>query len=292
MTSNSTEERYALAEAWLQEHGADLPKFNTSLAGAIGTLNWDEGDIHELERLISSDPATIVCTLRAANSPFFGLSKRVDSIRHALTVLGLSSVRSILMRGYLADSFGIADKDRLAGDYVEHCIVSGLAARELAAKYEVAQDTAFVAGVLQGVGKLMLLAYSRQQADAIYADGDLTANCEPREIELLGFDHVELTVSTLRAWHMPDAITTAVDDAHRNRRNGSPLTRTILAARLVADYVDHQRFERMEEVVAVRAQLASVIGESNVVKVLARIHDEVSEMFSWAATQDGAESWT
>ncbi|MBV8659339.1 MAG: HDOD domain-containing protein [Burkholderiales bacterium] len=290
MTSNSTNDRYAVAEEWLKEHGADLPKFNSSLAGAIATLDWDGGDIHELERLISSDPATIVCTLRAANSPFFGLSKRVDSIRHALTVLGLASVRSILMRGYLADSFGIADKDRLAGEYVAHCIVSGLAARELAAKYEVPADTAYVAGVLQGVGKLMLLAYSRQQADAIYQGGNLLDSREPVEIEVLGFDHVELTVSTLKAWHLPDAMITAVDDALRNRRSSTPLTRTTLSARLVADYIDHQRFERDEDAAEVREQLVGMIGEINMTRVLKRIHDEVNEMFSWTSFLDGVES--
>ena len=271
------------AETWLKQHSGELPKFNPAFASLIAKLDWEAGDVHELERVIATDPGSVVCLLRVANSPFFGLSKRVDSIRHALTVLGMSSVRSIVMRGYLIDTFGLQLDDQLAGDLVTHSIVTGLAARELAGVLKAPEDVAFVAGMLHGVGKLMLLVYARELIERIYQDGATATDYTADEMGVLGFDHIELGVLTLKLWHMPDNIIEAVRDYQDLGRCDTPLKQTLFAAYQLARYLECLRRQNREEAESLGQQLVERIGEKRFGGVVKRVNAEATAMFALSA---------
>ena len=54
-------------------------------------------DIAEIARLISKDPALSTKILRTVNSSFYGRSQHVSTISHALVILGLQSVKTLVL---------------------------------------------------------------------------------------------------------------------------------------------------------------------------------------------------
>jgi HD-like signal output (HDOD) protein len=54
----------------------------------LEAINKDESSYDELGRIIANDPALSTRILQAANSPFYALPSKVDSIQRALAVLG------------------------------------------------------------------------------------------------------------------------------------------------------------------------------------------------------------
>jgi HD-like signal output (HDOD) protein len=288
MTSTTHSARSAAVDAWLRR-GVALPKFNAKLVDSIARISWEDSNVHEIERLISGDPAMIAYTLRAANSPFFGLSKRVDSIRHALTVLGVSSVRSILMRSYMADTFGVKNGDKIAGDLLTHSILCGIAARELAAVAGAPMDSAFLAGVMLNVGKLMLLTCARDKADLVYDDGDFIANRANVEVAVFSFDHVDLTLATLSTWLMPDSIVDPVRDYYRRPDAETALLRVLIRARTIADYTAFVGMHQPTEAAKAYAQLSVMLGEAQVESLLLRIKEEANALGGDAAAADGGQ---
>src|SRR5271168_74327 len=54
-------------------------------------------DIAEIARVISKDPALSGKILRTVNSSFYGRSQHVSTISHALVILGLQSVKTLVL---------------------------------------------------------------------------------------------------------------------------------------------------------------------------------------------------
>ncbi|MBV8464544.1 MAG: HDOD domain-containing protein [Burkholderiales bacterium] len=288
MTSITRNARAEAADAWLHQ-GAELPRFNPKLADAIARINWEDSNVQEIEKLISSEPAMIAYTLRAANSPFFGLSKRVDSIRHALTVLGVASVRSILMRCYMTDTFGVRDGDKVSSELVTHAILCGIAARELAPGTGAVQDSAFLAGVLLDVGKLLLLTCAREKANLIYDDGNFVADRSSVEVAVFSFDHADLTLATLRTWLMPDTITVPVHDHYRTPAAETPMRRALGYARMFADHAAYLAMGNAADAAKVRARLVAQLSESQVEQLANNIRDEAKTLGSSANAHNGEQ---
>src|SRR5579871_5412646 len=54
-------------------------------------------DIAEIARTISRDPALSTKILKTVNSSFYGRSQNISTISHALVILGLQSVKTLVL---------------------------------------------------------------------------------------------------------------------------------------------------------------------------------------------------
>ena len=80
--------------------------------------------------VVESDPALTVQVLRTANSPFYGLSRRVGSVRQAITVLGFAMVRSLAAAKIF--KLGNRDADVIPASYWRHSFTTAAAASVIA----------------------------------------------------------------------------------------------------------------------------------------------------------------
>jgi EAL and modified HD-GYP domain-containing signal transduction protein len=78
-----------------------------NLTGAVqlmGEVNRPEVDLDRVEELIATDPTLAYGLLRLVNSSSYGLTVHVQSIRHAIVMLGLSQVRHLAVLLSMASS--------------------------------------------------------------------------------------------------------------------------------------------------------------------------------------------
>ncbi|MBI5137339.1 MAG: HDOD domain-containing protein [Nitrospirae bacterium] len=73
--------------------GKRVPANRLAVVQLLAALNDPDITVGALERLISQDVGLSYRLLRYINSAFFGLSRRIESIHHALVLLGLKSVK-------------------------------------------------------------------------------------------------------------------------------------------------------------------------------------------------------
>jgi len=59
---------------------------------------------------IAQDQALTAKVLRLANSSFYGMQRRVVSIQQAITILGISSVRTLIIAAAVIDIFATREK--------------------------------------------------------------------------------------------------------------------------------------------------------------------------------------
>lgn len=73
--------------------GRRIPTNRVSLLQLLARIHDPKLDMHELTNLISRDVGLSFRFLRIVNSAYYGLPSKVDSIQHALTLLGLDFTR-------------------------------------------------------------------------------------------------------------------------------------------------------------------------------------------------------
>src|SRR5258708_31263766 len=128
----------------------NLPSLPAIAVQVLELAQKADVDIAESARTISKDPALSGRILRTVNSSFYGRSQNISTISHALVILGLQSVKTLVL-GFslvtnLTKSQGKGFK-HLA--YWKRSIYAATAARSLAAKINmVQQEEAFLAALL------------------------------------------------------------------------------------------------------------------------------------------------
>jgi len=75
--------------------GRGIPANKIQLVRLLQKLQDDGTDSKEIDRLISTDVSLSFRLLRYANSSMFGLNTRIDSIQHAVSLLGWDAIRMI-----------------------------------------------------------------------------------------------------------------------------------------------------------------------------------------------------
>ena len=205
----------------------------------------DRAGARDLATAVESDPAVTATILKRANSVAYGKTERSFDVKESIVRLGFSMTRSLVIgmsvfrmlpRGQRTVGF-----DRL--EFWRHSLAAGIAARLLAPRAGIAEtDTAFLAGLLHDIGKLILDEYcpSDFERATLIALKDLLPmrEAERRELET---DHSRVGAAVLRAWKFPEAIVDAVGRHHdvSERRQGvdaaqQRLGRLVQAANLLA----------------------------------------------------------
>ena len=153
----------------------------------------------------------------------------------------------LLVLGFSLPSGLFADIEaRTLGRYWRHTLTKAVAGREISQRFwHIPGDDAFIAGLLQDLGRLLLLQqlgepYARF-LDRVLANGMETDHLET---EALGFTHTALGARLLAQWHLPANLVEAIAaDPRQPPEDASPSQLALpkilhlaeLVARLLAD---------------------------------------------------------
>jgi HD-like signal output (HDOD) protein len=162
----------------------------------------------EVASLLGSDPAVAARVLRIANSASHGCSHRIQTLAHAIMVLGFGAVRNVVLAMTLlrslesAASFRPGEQRRLW----RSAVAAGAAAKVLAARRDHAHvEELFLMGLIHDVGRIVLRAWLPEQAARI--DDQVLAGVPRAEAELLRLEttHEEIGAALLERWRLPPA---------------------------------------------------------------------------------------
>jgi len=168
--------------------------------------------------LIQYDQSLTANLLRAANSAYFGLSKKVESLHQAVVYLGTDKVVDLVLLGASSENFSMGQKgyDLEGGDLWRYSVSSALIARDLA---EVTGGcdvhTVFTSGLLKDIGKVVLSQFVADSSEKI---NFLVSNHEFsfREAEkaVIGIDHAELGALIAKKWKFSDRMIDLIRHHH------------------------------------------------------------------------------
>jgi putative nucleotidyltransferase with HDIG domain len=188
-----------------------LPSLPTLYLELTQELENSEPSLPRIVRLVSEDMAMTAKILQLVNSAFFGLRCRISNPMQAVQMLGLDTLRALVLTTHVFEKFhthilGEAEisylwKHSLAvANFAKHIATSENADRQLI-------DDCFTAGLLHDAGKLILSSAMEDKyqhvLDAIRKGGQKLI---PAETEILGCNHAEVAAYLLGLWGIPEAV--------------------------------------------------------------------------------------
>jgi len=175
-----------------------------------------------LGKIISKDQGLVTKILTVANSPLYGIPRRVATIDFAIVVLGFSQIKNIVIALSMLDALKkIGDKKFQQKKYWMHSLLTASAAQRIADDlgYQTSGE-AFTAGLLHDLGipiiyKLFNNEYKKiiqsvKEDKKIYLDA---------EKEHLGLTHQEVGRFLLDKWNLPISIAEVISHHHKPSRS-------------------------------------------------------------------------
>lgn len=127
-------------------------RLDASTQGLIRLINLtqNDGDLGKIESAFKSEPGLVINLLRLTNSAGAGLSVRVSSVRHAVTVVGLRQIQrwlTLLMFSHAGSSSNLTNNPLLQLAALRGCFMELLAYRCFPTKRDL-RDPAFITGLM------------------------------------------------------------------------------------------------------------------------------------------------
>jgi HD-like signal output (HDOD) protein/ActR/RegA family two-component response regulator len=230
-------------EGWRRAAGGVMalpscPRLYTELTELI--LDPD-GTAADAAALVERDVAMSAKVLQLVNSAFFGLGRRIGRIREAVHYLGLETLRALVLHAGAFEAFAprrpIEGFDFTALQHRSH--VAARIARRLAPDPRARED-AFTAGMLHGVGLLVLARQDPfELADAIAEARRRRITLQDVEYARHGSSHAELGAYVLGIWGLPEPIVDGVAHQHRIDRLAGPAFDAALVVHVATTLAAH-----------------------------------------------------
>ena len=170
--------------------------------------------MEDMAREIHRDPSLAERVLKVANSPFYGMTRQVDSLRLALVILGLIEVRNIALGVMIFKVIDGMDTHSTynRGKFWNHSAGCAVAARILGRKLDLhTEGVDFTAGLLHDTGKIIIDEYFNREFVQIcdYSKGADTPLIEA-ERKFLGDSHEQIAGWLAEKWLLPETLCEAI----------------------------------------------------------------------------------
>jgi HD-like signal output (HDOD) protein/serine phosphatase RsbU (regulator of sigma subunit) len=199
---------------------ADLPQPPQTTLDVLRACSAEEATHQEIAQKVSTDPLLTAELLRMVNTPLFGLGKEIQSIQHAVTILGSKALRNVVLClsiGQVIDERAFATLD--IKPFWEDSLRRAVTARLLATHSGLNPDDAFTAGLLQDFGLLVLL-HLFPDKQPHWAELRIMTPAErlQEENQLFGHTHDVVAAQLMQHWGLPDNLSQSL--AHHHDSDG------------------------------------------------------------------------
>lgn len=197
------------SKAWLR-NAKNLPPITSVVEEAIALLDSERAGPADVARVIRRDEAITAKILQVVNSAFYGLTRRIDTVSHAVALLGFEQVRLLVLGSALFGFGGIQSPTAGANREIVwlHSLSCARWAQAIAreVRYQPLEQ-AFIAGLLHDIGKTILAVSAPQEfASAINLSRSGDVSSRDAERSVIGVDHVEIGMLLSEHWKFPAAL--------------------------------------------------------------------------------------
>lgn len=176
-------------------------------------------ETRQIAGVVARDPGMCAKLLQLVNSSFFGVGRRVSSVHHAVSLLGLLRIRALVLREQLFQALPLPRPVRYFS--VDRLWPRSLMVAELARQVSLAEgqdkdrpDQAFTAGLLHDIGLLVLASRHADFERALLTVHRRQVPVCQAEMEVMGVTHAEIGAYLLNLWGLPARIVEAVAFHH------------------------------------------------------------------------------
>jgi len=188
---------------------------------ALKILRMINEDLYEIDALaeeIRKDQVISARTLQLCNSAMFSSRKKIESLEHAVVMLGQHLLLKFVVSASLNNFFSQCGMgySLCKGGIYHHAIATGIIAEKLAGLTgKISPALAYTAGLLHDIGKVVLDQYIYADLPHFYRQlNEERKNLIEVEKNELGLDHTEAGGDLARSWSFPESLVEAIRYHH------------------------------------------------------------------------------
>ncbi len=172
-------------------------------------INDPDLDIDNICGVLKQDIALFSTVLSTVNTPYFGLAKKITSIEHAVALLGVNRVFSIVRLAALRNSLStIGPMERFWDTGADVAHICALLSRRFR---EVNEDDAYTLGMLHDCGLPLMIHNFPDYKDFLKeVNGNSISGLHQAQLDRYGISHFDLGYALTNAWHLPETTCEAI----------------------------------------------------------------------------------
>lgn len=245
MTSGNAPSQNATTTQTLAAEVSSLFTLPDLVVKALSVMDSPKATAQDLVEVIELDAGLAATVLRLANSAMYGHMARVETLGHAVALIGHKALRDLVLATSAVKTFHDIPEEFVDMEtFWDSSITCGVLAR-LIARYARLRDveTLFLGGLLHGVGRLVF--FTRRPAEY----REVIALTQPHgqtqgmrlhlaEQQVFGFDFTTLGAALLQAWNLPERIVATLRDQNVETP-AAGLEKEVAAIRLACAMTEH-----------------------------------------------------
>ncbi|MGC8705713.1 MAG: HDOD domain-containing protein [Desulfurella sp.] len=209
------EKRFLIQNMIEQVH---LEAFPQAANQILNLLNDENVSIYSLSKVVSHDSYIAATLIRLANSPFYGVKNKVTDLMHAISIIGLESVKRLVLTISARSIF--KDYDEFDKLLWEHMIGVATCAQVISFKFNLFnENVSYVAGLLHDIGKTVMYKSKQINYETVIKQVNSNDNLLSIELEnkLYNFNHCDVSKELLSIWNFDNLIVKAIYLHHSDK---------------------------------------------------------------------------
>ena len=204
----------------LKSHINRMTPLSPTVTKVITICNQRDTSPGDVSRVISVDPVLMGKVLRLINSAYYGLPQKVTSIVRAIIMLGLNTVKNMLLSTAIMSTLGNRRNFNALEmiEFWKHSLAVGVTAKLIAKKRRLPpeiQEEYFIGGLLHDIGKIPLNnRFSEEYHQAMDLSEDTHQPLYLSENQMLGTNHALVGRLIAENWNLGNDITDTIYQHH------------------------------------------------------------------------------
>lgn len=195
----------------------DLPTLPLVVNKLSELVRNPHSSAEDITKVLETDPSLTAKILKLVNSAYYALPQRVNSVRHAVVILGFGTVKSLAISASVFDMFGGGGAASLNKEaFWQHSVGCATVSKIFAKKMpDVNDEDAFVVGLLHDIGKLIMEQYRNEDfAKAYEAAKANSSTFYEAELNNIEYTHAQVGGWLAEKWKLPKPVVQAINFHH------------------------------------------------------------------------------
>ena len=191
----------------------DLPPAPKVLLALKRVIAEADTPLDKIAEIVSLEPGLSARVVKMANSVHFGRGPAVENIVEAIQRVGEKGVHELVTFAVASQLIGrpLAAYGLTAQQLWSRAVACAIAAASLAERGDCDRSEAYTAGLMHGIGLLVLDRHSAaQRKPRVFSSAGYPQDFAADEREWLGFSHAEAGAALLELWGFSAGVTAAV----------------------------------------------------------------------------------
>jgi putative nucleotidyltransferase with HDIG domain len=221
-----------------------LPSLPTIYTEIIAEMHSDDPSIKKISEIIGRDVSMTAKILQVVNSVFFGLPQKIGNPKQAVMLLGLETIKSLVLSVKIFSEFSQKKYSWFNIDAIFKHSISVSSYAKAIVKYEKMDrdliNYSLMAGLLHDLGKLILATNFKDTYQQVLTE---SRNSDHKlwelEQETFGTSHAEIGAYLMGLWNLENPIIEAIAFHHCPAKSASNQM-GLLTVVHVANALDHE----------------------------------------------------